>query len=210
MSRCCGRCVAQVYHDATLTGVGSPGSPLSAVCQADLAVDGGPGPGSLPPLSVNTAGVDPYITHPCGTIQTQYGPQADILISNPTNCSFRLMAGIDALDCVFSLEPGAEFALGWIARAWPVNGPPGGPIPLAFPTAYYGGVRNVNTGVAPLCGVSNNKSFIPQLSPLVLAPGDFIWFSVQAVVYLAGSSGLSTIAPIVGQGPRGLIRGVRV
>lgn len=181
-------------------------SGLLSVAPPDLFVEGGVPPGSIPPIPplTDVAGLGPDWPSPCGGFLTPIGPQADILVSNPTPYSFLLVGTVTPAGAVFTLDPGTSLNIGWAINSAGVNLPPA---PITFPAAtFYGGYRNTTPG----CQTINPDAAIPEFSSgVILGPGDFVWFSLQTLILLTGSGPATSVGFIAGSGVRGSVRGVR-
>lgn len=178
---------------------------LFAPCQPDLYVDGGVPPGSIAPVAGVNFGGNPLLPNGCGPLMDLYGPQADVLLTNTTDCSFAIGGSVSPAVAYFALDPGASFSLGWVTYSPGINLPP---VPIPLPTPFNGGVNETNNAAVAVCGVTagNDQELTPSV---VLAPGDFIWASCQAVLYITGAGPSTSVAPILGTGPQFHLRGFR-
>lgn len=177
-----------------------------ATCPPDLFADGGIAAGSLPILSGVNFGGNPLLPNGCGPLMDAYGPQADVLITNTTECSFLLDIAVNPAGCYFSLDPGASLSLGWVAQSTGINM---APVPMVFPGIFYAGVNETNLAASPICGVNADSE--AQFPPFItLTPGDFLWVSIITVLYITGAGPSTFIAPIDGTGAQIRMRGLRL
>lgn len=180
---------------------------LRATCQSELLVTGGVPPGSIPPQTVDFFGAGPDWPNYCAPgFMAPWGPQADVLITNTTLCSLNVEFSLNPAGAIIVAEPGVRWSIGWALDSAGVNLPPG---PITFGSAFFsGGINTVNNAAVGICTASPDQpsvgaAFFP------LAPGDFIWVSLQALLFLTGTAGSTTITPIFGAGPSLIARGVR-
>jgi len=181
-----------------------------AQCPPGLALAAIPPLGSVPVTTTDILG-GPYVgpvTASTPYPMTEIGPQFDLLVTNPSaNCTFDLIVTLDGPATFGRLEPGAELQVGLVVGSPGFNLPVVDLTPADFFSGQYfrenvAGVPeafNDGTGAKDQLGIAT----VPGL-----APGDFIWFSVQTLIATAGFTGASTVSFPTGYGIG--VRGVRV
>lgn len=175
-------------------------------CPPDLFASGGISAGTLGPIVADLVGAGPDYPLPCGGFMAEYGPQVDTLITNTTNCTFALAFTVDPPDVTLILEPGVEAHVGQVVGSAGVNLPP---VPNLTGADLSQNAIDERGGTAGLCRqVLGVQTLLPPF--FALAPGDFIWVSIQQLAYLAGSSGGSLISFILGAGSGFQANGIRL
>ena len=190
--------------------VDTPASCVPVNCPPALFADGGFPAGSLPPIvATDVVGPGPDWPMPCGGFMVPYGPQADLLVTNTTDCSFALGGMVTGTPYIYTLDAGTRVQVGWALAITGINLPPA-PVTDIPSTFGHAGANEVNRTAALFCG--DNLGSIVTIPPglFALAPGDFVWVSIITLLYIAGSGAGTVVTPIVGVGPTIAIRGERL
>jgi hypothetical protein len=156
-------------------------------------------------LGVNFGG-NPLLPNGCGPLMDWYGPQADLLLTNTTSCTFGISLIIEQASAYVGLDPGASMSMGFALQSTGVNMLPA---PIVVPSIFFGGQNKTNLAAAFLCDLMQGLTFI-EGPVLTLTPGDFVWISIRANLYITGAGPATGIVPVGGEGPQIHLRGLRL